>query len=51
MGMDFLVEGIRPIGAKMILDSARIGTILGADATHSIAPYRRVSRSSGLSAA
>ena len=45
------LRGRRPIGAKMILDSARISTILGADATHSIVPYRRIPRASGLSAA
>jgi hypothetical protein len=44
------VKGVGPIGAKIILDSARISTILGVDAKHSIAPYRRISGVSGPSA-
>src|SRR5208282_3793968 len=40
-----------PIGAKIMLDSARIGTILGADANHGICPggpvFRPVEPASG----
>jgi hypothetical protein len=35
---ELVAEGDAPISAKITLDPARIGTILGADANHGICP-------------